>query len=224
MEKGPAGPFFICTTGPTEISANVLVLNPMRLPLTVLAIVCLLSSCRPEEPVPKPRGYSRVDTPAQHSYRLFNEPGFPYEFEYPTYANISRDRMVFDKNPDNPYWININFPKIGGIIYLSYKTVSGEASLQQMLEDAHFMSYYHTKKADYQNDFSFISQYGVQGYLYEWGGDAASKYQFVATDSVRHFIRGALYFDCTPNADSLKPLNDFLKRDIQHLLRTIRWK
>ncbi|MBL7712780.1 MAG: hypothetical protein JNL13_09960, partial [Chitinophagaceae bacterium] len=173
---------------------------------------------------PKRRGYSRVDTPDSHQYREFAQEGFPYAFEYPVYARISRDSIIFAKDHDNPYWININFHGMGGIIYLSYKEISGKSTLEQLLEDAHFMSFYHTKKADYQNDFSFRNEHGVQGYLYEWGGDAASKYQFVATDSVHHFIRGALYFNTTPNADSLKPLNDFIRTDIQHMLQTMRWK
>ena len=59
---------------------------------------------------------------------------------------------------------------------------------------------------------------------YSLGGDAASKYQFTATDSVKHFVRGALYFDVTPNSDSLQPAYDFVQRDIQHMLWTMRWK
>lgn len=195
-----------------------------KLSFFLIFSLIIFSSCRPEEPSPKPRGYARIDTPKAHTYQLFNKEGFPYSFEYPTYATISKDSLVFEKTPENPYWININFPEIGGTIYLSYKNISGKQSLEKLLEDAHFMSYYHTKKADYQNDFSFRSEFGVQGFLYEWGGDAASKYQFVATDSTNNFIRGALYFNTTPNADSLKPLNDFIKTDIQQLLRTMRWK
>ena len=192
--------------------------------LFILIATIFFSACRPEEYTPKRRGYSRIDTPDSHKYREFSPDGFPYAFEYPVYANISRDSIIFAKDHDNPYWININFNSMGGIIYLSYKEINAASTLEQLLEDAHFMSFYHTKKADYQNDFSFRNDNGVQGFLYEWGGDAASKYQFVATDSVRHFIRGALYFNTTPNADSLKPLNDFIRTDIQHMLKTMRWK
>jgi gliding motility-associated lipoprotein GldD len=191
--------------------------------LLILMSISILA-CRPEDYVPKPRGYARIDTPAIHSYQSFDKANFPYAFEYPTYANISRDTQLFDKNPDNPYWININFPELNGTIYISYKSIQQPKELEKLLDDAHFMSFYHTKKADYQNDYDFKNEFGVQGYLYEWGGDAASKYQFVATDSSKHFIRGALYFNATPNADSLKPFNDFVKQDIQRLLQTIQWK
>lgn len=202
----------------------VLSLHMRKLFFFIVSLAILSTSCRPEEYTPKKRGYSRIDTPNAHSYQIFAQEGFPYTFEYPSYASISKDTLIFEKTPDNPYWININFPELGGTIYLSYKGISAKQTLEKLLDDAHFMSYYHTKKADYQNDYNFKNEFGVQGYLYEWGGDAASKYQFVATDSNQHFVRGALYFNCTPNADSLKPLNDFLKTDIQHLLQTIRWK
>ena len=82
----------------------------------------------------------------------------------------------------------------------------------------------HDKKADYIQDFHF-NDYNrkVFAALYNVAGDAASAYQFYATDSQKHYIRGALYFETTPNADSLKPLNEFLKQDIVHILETLNW-
>jgi len=196
----------------------------MRYLIPLAAFILFLTACQSEDYIPKPRGYFRVDTPASHQYQVFDRPDFPYSFEYPVYGKIAKDTQALGGDKDNPYWINVEFPELGGVIYLSYKSITSAQSLEKLLEDAHFMSFYHTKKADYQTNYSFHNQYGVQGYLYEWGGDAASKYQFVATDSTAHFIRGALYFNATPNADSLKPANDFLRQDIEHMLQTIRWK
>jgi gliding motility-associated lipoprotein GldD len=192
--------------------------------LFVLFLTISISSCQPDDYIPKRRGFFSVDLPKEHQYQNFDKAGFPYAFEYPVYGTISSDSLFFDKKPENPYWINIDFPSIGGTIYISYKSINPGQSLEKLLEDAHFMSFYHTKKADYQNEYSFHNEHGVHGFVYEWGGDAASKYQFVATDSTKHFIRGALYFNTTPNADSLKPMNDFLRKDIDHMLQTLSWK
>ncbi|MCC6185812.1 MAG: hypothetical protein IT256_01525, partial [Chitinophagaceae bacterium] len=63
-------------------------------PTIFLFLVLAFYSCRPEEYVPKPRSYARVDTPAAHEYQRFEQEGFPYTFEYPTYANISKDSLV----------------------------------------------------------------------------------------------------------------------------------
>ena len=55
------------------------------------------------------------------------------------------------------------------------------------------------------------------------GANAASSYQFYVTDSIANFVRGALYFNMVPNNDSLAPVIDFLKKDIEHLINTFRW-
>jgi hypothetical protein len=56
------------------------------------------------------------------------------------------------------------------------------------------------------------------------GGNAATAKQFFLSDTSKNFLRGALYFDATPNADSLKPVQDFLQVDIDHLIRSFKWK
>ena len=191
--------------------------------ISLIAVIVLLASCKPETYTPKPAGYFRIDVP-KHAYQTFNDPTFPYTFDYPAYAYIIRDTAFFGKKPENPYWINIIIPPLGGTIYISYKEISAQQPLSKLLEDAHQMSYYHTKKADYIDDYRFHNANGVSGVLFKVGGNAASTYQFIATDSVRHFIRGALYFDVTPNADSLKPANDFLRVDIERMLQTMKWR
>jgi gliding motility-associated lipoprotein GldD len=65
---------------------------------------------------------------------------------------------------------------------------------------------------------------GVSGICFKVGGNAATARQFFLTDSVKHFLRGALYFNATPNADSLKPVQDFLQKDIDHLINTLNWR
>ena len=187
-------------------------------------ILLLIISCRPETYIHKPRGYARTEFP-EHSYQSFNESSFPYSFEYPVYARIIKDTLFFGQKPENPYWLNIDFPAIGGTVYMSYKPVTTQQPLEALIEDAHEMSFTaHSKRADYIGEqvFQFPDR-KVYGILYDVGGNAASAHQFVATDSVRHFVRGALYFNVTPNADSLKPANDFLEKDIIHLLETLRW-
>ncbi len=164
-----------------------------------------------------------MDTP-QHAYRMFDTAGFPYAFEYPIYGRIVRDTGANGMKPDNPYWINIEFPEWGGTIYLSYKTIDEHHPLEKLLDDTHEMTAWHTKVADYINSPSFRNPQGVSGIFFSVGGNAASAYQFIATDSTRNFLRGALYFNVTPNADSMKPLTEFFSRDMKRLIHTLRWK
>jgi gliding motility-associated lipoprotein GldD len=190
----------------------------------LLLLLLLLFSCRPPVYTPKPQGYYHIDLPASHQYQLFDKPGFPYSFEYPTYATIQQDTSFFNEKPENPYWINVVFPELGGQIYISYKVISARQPFGKLVEESYQLSFFHDKKADYIEEQNFHNANGVTGIFYTVTGDAASAYQFMATDTIKHFIRGALYFDTTPNADSLKPVNDFIKIDIQHMLETWRWK
>jgi gliding motility-associated lipoprotein GldD len=64
----------------------------------------------------------------------------------------------------------------------------------------------------------------VYGILYEITGNAASPIQFIVTDSTRHFLRGSLYFNNTPNADSIAPVTAYIESDIRHLIESVNWK
>jgi gliding motility-associated lipoprotein GldD len=190
-----------------------------------ILLILIITSCRPEVYTPKPRGYYRVDLPARQ-YQRFNDPTFPYSFEYPAYSRIARDTSFSGAKQETPYWINIDFPSLGGRIYLSYKIINEANALDKLIQDAYTMTVtVHNKRADNIEEYTFHNDSThVHGLFYNVSGNAASAYQFYATDSVKHFIRGALYFDVSPNADSLKPVNEFLKTDIQHILRTLNWK
>jgi gliding motility-associated lipoprotein GldD len=169
----------------------------------------------------KPRGYFRIDFP-QHLYQSFNRPDFPYSFEYPVYANIIRDTAFFGDKPENPYWINVDFPRFHARVYISYKQVDG--NFDKLREDAYKMTYKHTYKASSIEDSIISTPLGVHGIFFSVGGNAATAKQFFVSDSTRHFLRGALYFDTTPNADSLSIVNDFLQADMNHLINTLSWK
>jgi gliding motility-associated lipoprotein GldD len=190
----------------------------------ILLIIMAVASCKPESYTPKPRGYYLIDLP-EKSYQSFNNPNFPYSFDYPTYGKISNDTGSSILRPENPYWINIDYPSLGGRIYLSYKIISPQQPLDKLIEDAYQMTYKaHDKKADYIQPYTFhMDSVNVHGMLYNVEGNAASAYQFFATDSVKHFLRGALYFEVSPNADSLKPVNEFLSSDIENMIKTLRW-
>ena len=189
-----------------------------------LFLLMSIVSCRPRVFPPKPPGYFSIDTPAKHEYRDFNEPEFPYSFEYPTYSNITNDTVFQKGATPHPYWINVNFPGLNAAINVTYIGISARHPLDSLLSDAEGLSYFHDKKADYIDHFPFNNGHGGAGVIYVVGGNTASRYQFFATDSTGNFMRGSLYFDVTPNADSLKPATDFILQDIQHMLYTLRWK
>ncbi len=205
----------------------------------VVMLGMLFFSCNSDF-TPKPREYYRIGFP-EKKYQLFNNPDYPYQFEYPVYGRIGKDTTLFDENPDNPYWINIDFPEFSGRIYISYKTIGGSSiykikkdsgykdsivknTFEGLREEAFKMTYKHSLKASSIDDSSFITSNGLSGVYFNVGGNAATANQFFVTDSSRHFLRGALYFDAAPNADSIAPVNRFLQEDLKHMINTLRWK
>lgn len=181
-----------------------------------LLLVFILNSC--DQPYsPKPRGYFRIDLP-EKKYKEFDTT-FPYRFEYPVYAEISND----PHSPKEKYWINVNFVPFKATLHLSYKEIDG--NLIDYLEDAHKMVVKHIPKADAIYDSLVVDRNRhMFGLIYELeGSGAASPYQFFLTDSVSHFLRGALYFNTVPNNDSLEPVIEFLTTDIDHMIKTIEW-
>jgi gliding motility-associated lipoprotein GldD len=142
------------------------------------------------------------------------------------YANIVKDSLFFGEKTENPYWINVEFPTLNGKIYMSYKEIGkGENDFQKLVNDAFKMTYKHTYKAEYIEEKSIGNPDNhIYGLFYDVGGNAASAKQFYVTDSVKHFLRGALYFDAAPNADSLAPVHKFLQQDMLHLVETLKWR
>jgi gliding motility-associated lipoprotein GldD len=167
---------------------------------------------------PKPRGYFRIDLP-EKKYELFDTV-FPYQFEKPVYTNVTSD----PHSPEEKYWINLQFPAFKATVHFSYKKVKD--NLSTYLEDSHRMISKHIPKADAIYDSIIIDRNrNMFGLVYELeGSGAASPYQFFLTDSVTHFVRGSLYFNFTPNNDSLEPVIEFIKDDINHLINTFHWK
>ncbi len=189
-----------------------------KLPLFLFFPILILAASCGGSYVPKPRGYYRIDLPKKE-YKVFDT-SFPFTFEYPVYAKILRDSSSLSE----PYWINIAYKPFHAQLHISYKAV--HKNLGQFLEDAHTLVNKHIPKANAISQREFVNAEGkVYGLVYEIrGSDAASTYQFYLTDSTANFIRGALYFDLVPNNDSLAPVIDFLKADIEHMISTLRWK
>lgn len=193
-----------------------------NMPLLLISFgVGLLVACNSDY-TPKRRGYFRIDFP-KHEYRVFNQSGYPYTFEYPVYGQVTQDSTFFETTPENPYWINIDFPQFKGKIYISYKEI-GKTDFNKLVNDAFTMTYKHSSKATEIRDSLMRTPAGVSGVFFEVGGNAATAKQFFVTDSAKHFLRGALYFDATPNEDSLSIVNDFLQTDMKHLINTLQWK
>lgn len=184
------------------------------------AALISVSSCNSDYTI-RQKGYYKIEFP-EHAYQTFNREGFPYSFEYPVYASVIQDTTFFEAEPENPYWVNIDFPSLNGRIYISYKDVK-KSQFDKLVDDAFKLTFKHTSKATAIRDSLMRTPNGISGIFFRVGGNAATGRQFFVTDSTNHFLRGALYFDATPNADSLGIVNDFLEVDMKHLINSLKW-
>lgn len=189
------------------------------LALIVITGATCLSGCT-DEPVPKPRGYHRIEMPA-FKYATYEHP-CGMAFEVPIYSKI--ERIEHGSSETGSCWFNCAMPRFSAKIHCTYKDLKDNAHFQSLVEDAYQMVFTHEMKASgiRTQEFHFPDQQ-VSGVLYSLSGPVASPIQFYATDSVSHFLRGSLYFDHTPNPDSLKPSLSHVEQDVIHLIESLTW-
>jgi gliding motility-associated lipoprotein GldD len=186
--------------------------------LFLLFAILLVGSCK-QNYTPKPKSYPRIEYP-QKSYQKFAG-DCPFSFEYPVYARIEND----NSRDAQPCWFNILYLPFNARLHLSYKPISDLKQLNQYTEDARDLVYKHTVKAEEIIENIINSKNpGVYGMYYNLQGNTASAIQFYLTDSNRHYLRGALYFNVHINRDSLDPMISFLRDDINRMINTFNWK
>lgn len=178
----------------------------------------LFISCKSDY-MPKPMGFNRIILPESGFISLPDS--FPYQFEYSKHAKILKDSSWIAE----PYWIDLYYPEFEASIQISYKVINhDEQLLKEYLATAYKLTSKHQVKA-YSIDEAIIeTKLGKTAVIAKLEGEVPSQYQFFSTDSVNHFLRGALYFNTATQNDSLAPVIDFVRDDILHLLNTLQWQ
>ncbi|MBR6304037.1 MAG: gliding motility lipoprotein GldD [Paludibacteraceae bacterium] len=184
-----------------------------------IAIVGLLLVACSKATAPRPYGYYRIDTP-DTSY-------VPFEAQYPAYPYtfaLSRNAVVQPRtDAQEPYWINIVYPSLKATVHCSYKPVRG--NLRELTNDALEFVYRNASFATAIPEREYMHpEARVYGVLFDLEGNTASSCQFFITDSVRHFFRASVYCNCAPNADSLAPVYQYLRKDVVKMVETFEWK
>jgi gliding motility-associated lipoprotein GldD len=189
----------------------------MKRTLIILGLV-LTTSCA-NDPLPKPKAFLSLNYPAPVYQRSKAE--LPFSFDQNKIAAI-KDEIKYNAE-DGSMGVNIDYPKLKGTIYLTYKPV--RENLIELLKDAQNLTQKHTIKADEIEGSQFENpKVRVYGMFYEVGGNAASQSQFYATDSTNHFLSGSLYFYAKPNYDSIYPAAVYLKNDIRQFMESLQWE
>lgn len=175
-------------------------------------------SCGENSYNPKPKGFNRIDlAPAQ--YQMLAD-SFPFQLEYSNQATILKDSSWIAER----YWFDIYYKELGANIQVTYKPVNNSRkALEGYLSDSYRLTSEHRVKA-YAIDESIITlKSGIKATVMELSGEVPTQFQFHVTDSTHHFLRCALYFKTATQNDSLRPVINYVKMDMLHMLNTLTW-
>lgn len=172
----------------------------------------IVNSCS-KETLPKPKGFLRLSYENTNNYHKINS-NCPFALEISEITKLSQDQKC---------WMTIQYPTLKAALNITYRPV--ENNLNELLKESEKLTYNHAIKAEGISSQPFGNfEHKTFGALSEVTGNAASPLQFYLTDSVHHFITGALYFEVHPNYDSILPAVKFIEKDIKHLMETLQWE
>ncbi|MBE9465061.1 gliding motility lipoprotein GldD [Dyadobacter subterraneus] len=194
-----------------------------RFPLIILFVLfsSFLFSCGNEQQayVPRPKGFNRIDLPAQTYQKLTEK--HPYTFEYSKSARVVPDTFATAQKD----WIFIYYPQFKANIQLTYKDINNDPKrLQDYINDSFKLTGKHQVRASSIQAQKLVTTNDLTAMIFKIEGDVPSPYQFYTTDSTKHFLRGAIYFSTATKNDSLAPVVNFIQKDMVHLLNTLQWR
>lgn len=187
----------------------------MKVGIFYLFFVATAFSC--SEYTPKPKAYPRV-VRKQIEYAQFSNSKF--SFAYPDDAYI--ESLISEAKSE--IWFNMHYPEYNATVHFTYIPLLNQ-NLSKILDDSYRLAYSHVSVAQAisQTQFSDSLNYTF-GIIYDVQGAVASPVQFYVTDNTSNFLRGSLYFDQIAKADSVSQVVSFIRKDIIHIMESLKWK
>ena len=174
--------------------------------LHVLIISCIRGPLKPKQKSMLNLKYSKP------TY-ILKKSKCPYSIKINQSSNFVSSNECNDK---------IIYPNLKGTIYLTYRKVNN--NFDSLVSDAYSMPLKHARKAAIIPEKVYINKINkTYGSMFQIVGNAASQVQFFLTDSLNHFIFGALYFYKKPNYDSIMPAVNYIGEDILKLMESLNW-
>ena len=119
--------------------------------------------------------------------------------------------------------INIEYPRLNASINITYRPIDN--NLKELFQESEKLTFNHSIKADKISSLPFENLNNkTYGAIFKVSGNAASPLQFHLTDSTKHFLTGAVYFNVKPNYDSILPAVNYLERDLKRLMESLEWQ
>ena len=180
----------------------------------IITLFCLYS-CNEESIYPKPKSYLRIDFPEKEFYGIIDTCSF--KFNIPDYSLWIKK---FKNYPECSK--TIIFPDFKAEILCDYIILND--NLLEIAEDFRKIVYEHSFKSSAIIERTWENKKkNIYALAYEIKGNTACNYAFTITDNNKHFFSGQLLFQAKPNYDSLKPIINFIKNDIEELIVSFQW-
>jgi len=168
---------------------------------------------------PRPHGYPRLMLPERNYQPWMGD--CSYRFEMPQYAAMLKD----PEYTGMPCWFNLVYKPFDATLHITYHRFSNLMQYDSLFADSRRFAFKHTVKAEDIREKRIVNgDQSASGFLYEIEGNTATNLSFFLTDSSRHFFRGALYFNKKTDPDSVAPVLQFIRKDVEHLIHTLRWQ
>lgn len=141
-----------------------------------------------------------------------------------TFDLSNQAKLTWQKNKPGEYFCNIDYPFLNARLYCTYHRITSD-KFRVFAEESRKMAYQHTavatgiKEKAYANDQAH--RYGI---LYDIQGNVATPIQVALTDSNHYFFNASLYFNMTPNADSIAPAVNYIRKDIIRMMESFTVK
>ncbi|MDR2139800.1 MAG: gliding motility protein GldD [Tannerella sp.] len=186
--------------------------------LLVIGSILLGTGVSCAEYTPKPRGLYRIDIPGAQ-YSEFSADGLPCTFR------VSRSVTVeLPPEGSSAEWVNLSYETLNAKVYCTYRAITPK-TLPAVAEECRMLLLHSVKDATAITEQCYENrEIHLHATLFRIAGESASPIQFTLTDSVSHFFRGALYYQCRMDADSLAPVTDYVGKDIVELIQSFQWK
>ena len=177
----------------------------------LLVLLAFLFACSNNSYTPVPKAYYKIHLPKKQYEKVSFKEFFL--FEKPAYSQLNYlDNQSF----------NIEFKDLNATLHFSYFIL--QDNLLDHISYCNYLAYKHDFIAESISENIFVNKKeNVFGLLYDYDGATATSTQFYLTDSINHFVRGALYFNYEVT-DSISPINSFLKEDVRYMIESFVWQ
>ena len=190
----------------------------MRIVVIVIALILGFSACKEPVTLPKKHGFPRMELPQEPVYILYESKTCPFVFEAPEGGEITRDLA-------DSCWMDIKYSDYNLTWHVSHR----DTRRTGLTADIHFeehrkLVYKHSQKATEIRPADFIVPAG-RATVHELYGEVGTPYYLFLRDSSNTQVaQVSFYFQTALENDSLAPMIDYMKRQMDHAARTFRWK